>query len=96
MGAELTQINNFLFLNTIQYKGGEGGLRSPFTPTPLYQNLFLCVVVYLLLASNVTAIQKLSETELKLGIGSKKSWHNMYSGSAYIFIGESLVGHVTL
>ena len=37
--------------------------------------------------SNVKAIQKLNETELKLGVGSKKSWHHMYSDSAYIFVG---------
>lgn len=38
--------------------------------------------------SNVKAIQKLNETELNLGVRSaSKSWHDMYSGSAYVFIG---------
>lgn len=37
--------------------------------------------------SNVKAIQKINEAELKLGLDSKKSWHDMYSDSAYVFIG---------
>ena len=39
--------------------------------------------------SNVKAIQKLNETELKLGLDSKSSWHDQYKDSAYIFVGES-------
>lgn len=38
--------------------------------------------------SNVKAIQKLNETELRLG--QKGSWHDQYSNSAYVFIGELL------
>lgn len=38
--------------------------------------------------SNVKAIQKLNETELKLGLDSKSSWHDQYKDSAYIFVGE--------
>lgn len=38
--------------------------------------------------SNVKAVQKLNETELRLG--QKGSWHDQYSNSAYIFIGELL------
>eukprot|EP00731_Ephydatia_muelleri_P030039 Em0021g562a len=37
--------------------------------------------------NNVKAIKKLSETELRLGLDTKKSWHEMYEGSAYIFVG---------
>ena len=33
------------------------------------------------------AIQKINEAELRLGVGSKSSWHNEYSDSAYVFIG---------
>lgn len=36
--------------------------------------------------SNVKAIQKINEAELQSG--TKKSWHGMYSHSAYIFIGK--------
>jgi len=38
--------------------------------------------------SNVKAIQKLNETELKLGLDSKSSWHDQYKDSAYVFVGE--------
>lgn len=38
------------------------------------------------LPSNVKAIQRITETELTQGRG-KKSWHDMYAGSAYVFIG---------
>ena len=38
--------------------------------------------------SNVKAIQKLNETELRLGLDSKTSWHDEYKDSAYIFVGE--------
>ena len=41
-----------------------------------------------ILNSNVKAIKKLSETELRLGLDTKKSWHEMYEGSAYIFVGK--------
>ncbi|XP_054159324.1 RNA-binding motif protein, X-linked 2-like [Oppia nitens] len=37
--------------------------------------------------TNVKNITKLNETELKMGIDSKNSWHNMYSQSAWIFVG---------
>lgn len=37
--------------------------------------------------SNVKAIQKINEAELRLGGGSKSSWHDEYSDSAYVFIG---------
>ncbi|XP_064394733.1 RNA-binding motif protein, X-linked 2-like [Halichondria panicea] len=36
--------------------------------------------------NNVKAIQRITETELTQGRG-KKSWHDMYAGSAYVFIG---------
>ena len=36
--------------------------------------------------SNVKAIQKLNETEKRLGV--KGSWHDEYKDSAYVFIGE--------
>jgi len=35
----------------------------------------------------VKAIQKLNETELRLGLDSKTSWHDEYKDSAYIFVG---------
>ncbi|XP_041356552.1 RNA-binding motif protein, X-linked 2-like [Gigantopelta aegis] len=37
--------------------------------------------------TNVKNIQKLNETELKLGTVGKKSWHDQYKDSAWIFIG---------
>jgi len=37
--------------------------------------------------TNVRNITKLNERELSLGIDMKNSWHNMYSSSAWIFIG---------
>ncbi|XP_053205561.1 RNA-binding motif protein, X-linked 2-like [Panonychus citri] len=37
--------------------------------------------------TNVKGITKLSETELKLGVEGKASWHSMYSHSAWIFVG---------
>ena len=39
------------------------------------------------MSSNVKAIQKVNEAELRLGLDSKTSWHDEYSNSAYIFIG---------
>ena len=33
------------------------------------------------------AIQKLNETELRLGLDTKKSWHEQYRDSAYVFVG---------
>lgn len=47
-----------------------------------------CEGYFIIHYSNVKAIQKLTETELKLNAGSKSSWHDMYSGSAYIFVGR--------
>ncbi len=45
----------------------------------------------LLLSSNVKAIQRITETELTQGQGrGKKSWHDMYTGSAYVFIGKAI------
>ena len=38
--------------------------------------------------SNVKAIQKLNETELKLGLDTKGSWHEQYKDSAYTFVGQ--------
>ena len=38
--------------------------------------------------SNVKAIQKLNEMELRLGLDSKTSWHDDYKDNAYIFVGE--------
>ena len=32
-------------------------------------------------------INKLNDREAELGIGSKSSWHQQYSDSAYLFIG---------
>lgn len=32
-------------------------------------------------------IQKLNEKELELGIIGKKSWHDEYKGSAWVYIG---------
>ena len=46
--------------------------------------LYLYRLCYLF--SNVRAIQKINEAELESG--TKKSWHDIYSHSAYIFIGE--------
>ena len=37
--------------------------------------------------TNVKNISKLSETELRLGLSGKASWHSMYSHSAWIFVG---------
>ena len=55
----------------------------------------LCLIIHTILSlthttyySNVKAIQKLNETELKLGLDSKSSWHDQYKDSAYIFVGE--------
>ena len=48
----------------------------------------LCILSTLdLVFSNVKAIQKINEAELKLGVGSKSSWHDEYRDSAYTFIG---------
>ena len=38
--------------------------------------------------SNVKAITKLNETELRLGLDTKRSWHDQYKESAYIFVGK--------
>ncbi|KAJ8310765.1 hypothetical protein KUTeg_012630 [Tegillarca granosa] len=43
----------------------------------------LCFICF----RNVKNIQKLNETELKLGLIGKKSWHDQYKDSAWIFIG---------
>uniref|UniRef100_A0A131YFV6 RNA-binding motif protein, X-linked 2 n=1 Tax=Rhipicephalus appendiculatus TaxID=34631 RepID=A0A131YFV6_RHIAP len=37
--------------------------------------------------TNVKNITKLNETELKLGVTEKTSWHKKYKDSAWIFIG---------
>jgi len=37
--------------------------------------------------TNVRNIKKLTETELKLNISGKASWHNQYKDSAWVFIG---------
>lgn len=37
--------------------------------------------------TNVKNITKLNETELKLGINEKTSWHKKYKDSAWIFVG---------
>ena len=53
----------------------------------------LCKALYYTppLSSNVKAIQRITETELTQGQGrGKKSWHDMYTGSAYVFIGKAI------
>lgn len=38
-------------------------------------------------AANITAIERLSEHELKHGITGEASWHHRYKDSCYIYIG---------
>ena len=37
--------------------------------------------------SNVKNLQKINERELELGLVGKKSWHDKYKDSAWIFVG---------
>jgi RNA-binding motif X-linked protein 2 len=36
---------------------------------------------------NVKNLQKLNQRELELGLTNKKSWHDQYKDSAWIFVG---------
>ena len=46
----------------------------------LYELIFFCF-------RNIKNQQKLNQTELALGLTGKKSWHDQYKDSAWIFIG---------
>lgn len=47
----------------------------------------VCLCLYFVSISNVKAIQKINEAELRMGLDAKSSWHDQYKDSAYIFIG---------
>ena len=36
---------------------------------------------------NIKNLQKLNQRELELGLTNKKSWHDKYKDSAWIFVG---------
>lgn len=50
-----------------------------------------CTYLYLhctyLYYSNIKNVQKMNECELELGLIGKKSWHDQYKDSAWVFIG---------
>lgn len=41
------------------------------------------------------AVKKLNEREIELGLEGKTSWHNQYSDSAYVFVGEVIDSSAT-
>lgn len=50
----------------------------------MYQIL---ISIYLVDCSNVRNVQALNDKELELGLIGKKSWHDQYKDSAWVFIG---------